>query len=96
MHMHMRLRDLPAEDKQDETQFHAVRCPLCRWRPDSSSRWSCDASDGPEPFFEGCRTQWNTFTTRGRCPGCGHQWRWTLCLSCIRWSLHDDWYAVDE
>ena len=76
----------------EQNAFHGVRCPLCAWRPDSSSRWSCQPSETPEPFFPGCGTVWNTFSTRGRCPGCDHQWRWTSCLSCEGWSLHEDWY----
>jgi hypothetical protein len=73
-------------------RFDRIRCPLCRWHPTPSSRWSCLCIDTPEPFFESCGTTWNTFTTRGRCPGCGHQWQWTSCLRCGGWSLHDDWY----
>jgi len=70
----------------------AIRCPLCGWRPTSASRWCCDCLDTPEPFFHGCGTVWNTFATRGRCPGCHHQWQWTTCLSCMEPSLHDHWY----
>ena len=81
----------------EEDAFHGVRCPLCTWRPDASSRWCCEPSESPEPFFPGCRTVWNTFSTRGRCPGCDHQWHWTSCLSCSGWSLHEDWYeSADE
>ncbi|PYR66924.1 MAG: hypothetical protein DMF87_07020 [Acidobacteria bacterium] len=69
-----------------------MRCPLCGWRPSASSRWCCDSVDGPEPPFDSCGTIWNTFSTRGRCPGCGHQWKWTSCLRCHEWSPHDDWY----
>ena len=76
----------------DDEAFSGIRCPLCEWRPLPSSTWCCDASVAPEPFFEGCGTMWNTFATRGRCPGCAHQWRWTSCLRCHGWSLHDDWY----
>jgi hypothetical protein len=74
--------------------FGRIRCPLCRWQPASSSVWCCLWFDTPEPFFEACGTIWNTFLTRGRCPGCSHQWRWTLCLQCAGWSLHEDWYDV--
>ena len=76
----------------EENTFFGVRCPLCAWRPDASSRWCCHQSETPEPPFPWCGTVWNTFSTRGRCPGCDHQWRWTSCLSCGGWSLHDDWY----
>ena len=69
-----------------------IRCPRCQWRPTPSSRWSCLGGGTPEASFEGCGTVWNTFETGGRCPGCDHQWRWTSCLRCGEWSLHDDWY----
>ena len=73
-----------------------IRCPLCSWRPSLSSRWGCNCVGTPEPFFEGCGTVWNTFSTRGRCPGCSHQWVWTSCLRCGESSLHKDWYEEIE
>ncbi len=76
----------------DEEAFQRIRCPLCHWRPSPSSAWCCVAEGTPEPPFEGCGTEWNTFTTAARCPGCQHQWRWTSCLRCAGWSLHGDWY----
>jgi len=72
--------------------FSRIRCPSCRWQPNASSRWYCGDCDYPEYFFKGCGTAWNTFATQGRCPGCGHQWRWTVCLRCFRWSHHEQWY----
>jgi hypothetical protein len=76
----------------DEKMFERIRCPLCSWRPESSSSWCCWNEDGPEPPFNWCGTHFNTFLTRGRCPGCQHQWQWTSCLRCHGWSLHEDWY----
>ena len=76
----------------DDEAFERIRCPLCRWQPTPSSSWSCYAEGTPEPPFAWCGTQWNTFSTLGRCPGCQHQWLWTSCLRCGGWSLHDDWY----
>jgi len=76
--------------------FEGIRCPRCRWQPSASSRWTCYSGDGPEPPFAACGTTWNTFTTRGRCPGCAHQWRWTSCLRCHEWSPHEDWYGSDN
>jgi len=70
-------------------ELHAIH------RPDASSRWCCHPHETPEPFFPGCGTVWNTFSTRGRCPGCDHQWLWTSCLSCGEWSLHQDWYEYE-
>jgi hypothetical protein len=83
----------PREDEDDA--FERIRCPLCEWRPTASSTWCCYGEDTPEPNFKWCGTQWNTFTTRGRCPGCQHQWKWTSCLHCSGWSLHEDWYECD-
>jgi hypothetical protein len=77
---------------EEDDAFGRIRCPLCAWRPDASSRWACVGFDGPESGFLGCGTVWNTFATRGRCPGCAHQWRWTSCLMCGEWSPHVEWY----
>ena len=82
------IGDAPDDDKA----FERIRCPLCTWRPTKSSEWTCYAVGTPEPPFDWCGTHWNTFSTRGRCPGCAHQWRWTSCLRCHGWSLHEDWY----
>jgi hypothetical protein len=82
------------EESGDETpDAGRVRCPLCGWRPQSSSLWGCDDCGHPEYFYGGCGRVWNTFDTGGLCPGCGHRWRWTSCLYCGGWSLHEDWYA---
>jgi hypothetical protein len=84
------------ENSDDEEPGHGrIRCPMCRWQPDAGSYWVCGDCAHPEYFFGGCGMEWNTFDTRGLCPGCGHQWRWTACLSCRVWSLHEDWYAKD-
>jgi hypothetical protein len=80
------------ESDKTETDFSRIRCPLCKWQPQKSSRWLCVNADFPEYFYEACGTSWNTFETRGRCPVCAHQWRWTTCLHCHRNSLHEDWY----
>jgi hypothetical protein len=64
-----------------------IYCPLCAWRPTATDRWICH----PE-----CGTVWNTFWTRGLCPGCGHQWRETACLRCQRMSPHEYWYHYPD
>jgi hypothetical protein len=69
-----------------------IRCPQCEWQPLPSSLWTCVDVPFPEAFHAGCGRSWNTFETFGACPGCAHQWHWTACLSCARWSLHEDWY----
>lgn len=74
------------------TDFQKIRCPHCRWQPRGESRWWCGDCAYPEFFFGGCGTGWNTFQTGGRCPGCRHQWKWTLCLRCHEWARHEDWY----
>jgi hypothetical protein len=87
-----RLDDRPAVD--DDEALHGIRCPHCEWRPSVTSEWCCWwEPDAPEARFDSCGTEWNTFATNGRCPGCHHQWRWTSCLRCDAWSLHDDWYV---
>jgi len=39
-----------------------------------------------------CGTVWNTFWTRGVCPGCGYKWQKTQCLACGFLSPHEAWY----
>lgn len=82
------------QSKEEEPEFSRIRCPLCQWQPNASSRWCCAPNEYPEYFYGGCYTSWNSFETRGLCPGCQHQWRWTICLSCHGWSLHEDWYTT--
>jgi hypothetical protein len=79
-------------DLDEDSTFARIRCPHCAWQPAPSSSWACEGPDGAVPGFSGCGTVWNTFTTRGRCPGCHHAWRWTVCLRCGDWAPHEDWY----
>jgi len=80
----------------EESEFSRIRCPLCRWQPNATSMWECGDCGFPEYFYDACGMVWNTFTTRGLCPGCGHQWLWTSCLRCDEWSLHKEWYATEN
>jgi hypothetical protein len=80
----------------ESTRKERIRCPACQWQPAASSRWFCQETGAPEHFTGGCGEAWNTFTTRGRCPGCQYQWRWTACLKCDTWSLHDAWYESED
>lgn len=73
-------------------EYSRIRCPLCQWQPSKSSLWACESFGTPEPYFGGCGAMWNTFETRGECPGCAHRWQWTSCHRCYGWSLHEDWY----
>ncbi|HQU82648.1 MAG TPA: hypothetical protein PKY59_05975 [Pyrinomonadaceae bacterium] len=84
------LKSVEKEEEKDD--FQKIRCPLCSWQPTKSSRWCCGNVGEPEYFYDGCFTMWNTFDTGGKCPGCAHQWRWTSCLRCKKWSRHEDWY----
>jgi hypothetical protein len=88
--------DEASQLNDEEPGLKSIRCPQCRWQPNASSRWVCAECGPPEYFYNACGTCWNTFTTRGLCPGCGHQWRWTLCLMCWQWSLHEDWYSKSK
>jgi hypothetical protein len=88
------LTEKPHEADKDGVE--RIRCPHCDWRPQASSHWFCAACPAPEGFLYGCGTSWNTFETRGRCPGCQHQWQWTSCHACGEWSLHDDWYTDED
>jgi hypothetical protein len=93
-----RPEGLPPETIHDDDPAHGsgqkVQCPACKWVPDGHSRWFCVAMGPPENFTGGCGHGWNTFDTRGVCPGCKHRWRHTTCLNCTVTSLHDDWYVV--
>ena len=48
-----------------------------------------------EPSFEGCGMVWNTFSTRGCCPGCSHQWRWTSVFD-VASGRCTDWYEREK
>jgi hypothetical protein len=67
-----------------------ISCPKCGWEPDDTCKWMC--SD--------CRTVWNTFETRARCPECGRVYESTVCLikkgGCGEISPHADWYKEVE
>jgi hypothetical protein len=80
------------EEKETGDKYSRIRCPACRWRPEAASRWTCFDLYQNEHPTGGCWTEWNTFDTRGRCPGCSHQWIRTTCLRCSVHSLHEDWY----
>lgn len=71
--------------RKDASGGGSIRCPKCRWNPRATDRWMCL-----------CGHTWNTFDTRGKCPGCSHQWNETMCLSCLEWSEHVTWYEKDN
>lgn len=88
-------KDAAAEARTDETTTGSphIRCPQCHWQPSPNQQWVCADCPQPESFVGGCGARWNTFTTHGICPGCGHQWQYTSCPRCRKWSLHNDWYT---
>jgi hypothetical protein len=76
----------PAElDQIFGTVLPNILCPQCKWTPRTKNLWSCK-----------CDHHWNTFDTRGLCPGCGHQWEITGCLQCGVMSPHAEWYVDNE
>ena len=77
-----RFVPLPVDDDED-MDFSGVRCPACKWRPTRDDKWSC---------APGCGEVWNTFATRGECPGCQRRWPRTQCMRCGEWSDHEAWY----
>jgi hypothetical protein len=71
-----------------EHKIH-ISCPKCGWEPDGGSYWVCSV----------CKTKWNTFETRGCCPGCGKIYEETWCpgnKGCGQVSPHADWYEEVE
>jgi hypothetical protein len=60
-----------------------ILCPKCGWRPSAEDRWECTPR---------CGTVWNTFWTRGVCPGCAVTWPQTQCHECQQFSPHEAWY----
>lgn len=63
-------------------ELSGICCPKCRWKPRAKCEWSCK-----------CSHKWNTFETRGLCPGCAYQWELTGCLQCGAMSPHLEWYV---
>ena len=80
-----------APDKKvlDKLDLHKgrIRCPECQWQPAPQDTWCC---------APGCGHVWNTFETRGLCPGCAKQWTHTACLRCNAWPLHEAWYERED
>jgi hypothetical protein len=64
-----------------------IYCPHCTWRPGPLDKWAC---------VPACGTDFNTFWTGGVCPGCGHHWQMTQCLSCQKYSPHKAWYHYKQ
>lgn len=63
-------------------QSRRISCPRCGDVPLADAEWQCEL----------CLCCWNTFDTRGRCPGCAFRFPATACLACGAMSRHSDWY----
>lgn len=59
-----------------------VRCPACGRAPEAGTAWQCSY----------CHWSWDTFATRGVCPGCAAHYPVTQCFGCHAMSRHEDWY----
>jgi hypothetical protein len=70
----------PGDDRGEP--MPGIHCPLCQWQPRTRDSWMCK-----------CGHFWNTFTTRGVCPACNHQWKHTVCVACQKMPPHEDWYG---
>ena len=63
------------------TRRDGWRCPQCEWVPYAIAAWKC----------KGCGLRWDTFSTLGLCPRCGHQHEETACPRCRRVSPNTAW-----
>ena len=79
------LLHTPATDETATSRPSRIRCPRCGWEPRADDLWVCD-----------CGHVWNTFATRGVCPGCARAWSETQCRRCGEWSPHAEWYVEEE
>jgi hypothetical protein len=57
-------------------------CPSCHTAPPKGLFWVC----------EECRTRFDTFDNRGRCPGCGAWYLQTTCPHCHDAHHIDRWF----
>jgi Zn-dependent protease len=58
-------------------------CPRCLTAPPQGPFWVC----------EECRTRFDTFATRGKCPACGAWYLPTTCPHCRETNHIDRWFA---
>jgi len=56
-------------------------CPSCRTAPLMGAYWRCDE----------CKQAFDTFTTRGVCPHCGHAHARTICIDCQELNPMSEW-----
>lgn len=63
------------------TRRHGLRCPWCGWTPFALSAWKCKQ----------CRFVWDSFSSDGVCPRCGHAHEETACVRCRRIARNERW-----
>jgi hypothetical protein len=73
------------KQRGSSTRGRKIRCPRCGFEPRKHDRWHCV-----------CGHSWNTFDTRGVCPGCDATWKETACPRCHLWSDHEAWYVDSD
>jgi len=66
-----------------QTRRLGWRCPACGWVPFALRAWQCKK----------CHEVWDSFTTDGACPHCGHQHDETACLRCRQISPNWQWHV---
>ena len=82
------------DDPESEPSDRRGRHPLSAVRTGARRRQAAGAAraSAHRNLLRGMRHRVEHVHTRGRCPGCQHQWQWTTCLSCGVASLHEHWY----
>jgi rubredoxin len=63
------------------TKRSDLRCPACGWVPFALNAWKCKE----------CGFVWDTFSTDGVCPRCGHDHEETACVRCRRILPNSQW-----
>lgn len=63
------------------TRRHGLRCPHCGWVPFALNAWKC----------KNCKFVWDTFSTDGVCPRCGHKHEETACVRCRKITPNRRW-----
>ena len=87
----------PAKGRSGRNRFRTDSLPVVQLVADAlRAVGTAPTRTRPNIFTMVVIRAWNTFETRGKCPDCAHQWRWTSCLRCEGWSRHEDWYVKKD